>query len=218
VQIQLFLNLFPILDGARGSAEQLREAISAIPGIVDLRIEKQVRVPQLDLRIDYDRAGSYGITPAAVSDAIATLSNGKIVSRVIDGLKRYDVVQRLPDETRTTSALADLLIETPKGPVPLRNLAEVVETDGPNQILREAALTIGGLSLVSCGRTRQGNPPSGRGHNLWRSAVGDIARCPDHSNPVSPVWPRTTRTHHLRSPSIGQFTGLLTSNKKDISQ
>ena len=55
----------------------------------------------------------------------------------VDGLKRYDVVLRLPDETRTTSALADLLIETPKGPVPLRNLAEIVETDGPNQILRE---------------------------------------------------------------------------------
>lgn len=138
VQAQIVIKIFAEdLDGARGSAEQLRTAISGVPGIVDLRVEKQVRVPQLDLRIDYDRAGSYGITPAAVSDAIATLSNGKIVSRVIDGLKRYDVVLRLPDETRTTAALADLLIETPKGPVPLRNLAEIVETDGPNQILRE---------------------------------------------------------------------------------
>ena len=138
VQAQIVIKIFAEdLDGARGSAEALRSAISAIPGIVDLRIEKQVRVPQLDLRIDYDRAGSYGITPAAVSDAIAVLSNGRIVSRVTDGLKRYDVVLRLPDQSRTTAALADLLIETPKGPVPLRNLAEIVETNGPNQILRE---------------------------------------------------------------------------------
>ena len=138
VQAQIVIKIFAEdLDAARASAEQLRAAAVEIPGVVDLRVEKQVRVPQLDLRIDYERASSYGITPAAVSDAIATLSNGKIVSRVVDGLKRYDVVLRLPDETRTTAALADLLIETPRGPVPLRNLAEIVETDGPNQILRE---------------------------------------------------------------------------------
>ena len=138
VQAQIVIKIFAEdLDAARTSAEQLRMAAVAIPGVVDLRIEKQVRVPQLNLRIDYERAGGYGVTPAAVSDAIATLSNGKIVSRVVDGLKRYDVVLRLPDENRTTTALADLLIETPRGPVPLRNLAEILETDGPNQILRE---------------------------------------------------------------------------------
>ncbi len=138
VQAQIVIKIFAEdLDAARASAEQLRMAAIEIPGVVDLRVEKQVRVPQLDLRIDYERASGYGITPAAVSDAIATLSNGKIVSRVVDGLKRYDIVLRLPDETRTTAALADLLIETPRGPVPLRNLAEIIETDGPNQILRE---------------------------------------------------------------------------------
>jgi hypothetical protein len=44
---------------------------------------------------------------------------------------------RLPDESRTTQALGDLLIETPAGWVPVRELAEVTETNGPNQILRE---------------------------------------------------------------------------------
>jgi heavy-metal exporter, HME family len=138
VQAQIAVKIFAEdLDAARASAEQLRGAISKISGVADLRTEKQVRVPQLDLRIDYERAGSYGITPAAVSDAITTLSNGKIVSRVTDGLKHYDVVLRLSDEARTAAALADLLIETPRGPVPLRNLAEIIETNGPNQILRE---------------------------------------------------------------------------------
>jgi heavy-metal exporter, HME family len=138
VQAQIVIKIFAEdLDAARDSAEQLRAAVIKLPGIVDLRVEKQVRVPQIDLRIDYERASGYGITPAAVSDAIATLSNGKIVSRVVDGLKRYDVVLRLPDQNRTTADLADLLIETPKGPVPLRNVADIIETAGPNQILRE---------------------------------------------------------------------------------
>ena len=38
---------------------------------------------------------------------------------------------------RTTQRLGDLLIETPNGWIPARQIAEIKETDGPNQILRE---------------------------------------------------------------------------------
>ena len=44
---------------------------------------------------------------------------------------------RLPDQLRTTQRLGDLLIETPSGWIPARQIAEIKETDGPNQILRE---------------------------------------------------------------------------------
>ncbi len=138
VQAQIAIKIFAEdLDALRTTAETLRARIAAAPGIADLTVERQVRVPELDIRVDYDRAASYGVAPAAVAEAAETLSNGKIVSVLVDGLRRYNVVLRLPDSERTTTALADLLIETPKGPVPLRNLAEVRETDGPNQILRE---------------------------------------------------------------------------------
>jgi len=138
VTAQIVVKIFAEdLDALRTTAETLQGRIAKAPGIVDLRVERQVRVPQLDLNIDYDRAASYGVAPAAIAEAVETLSNGKIVSTIVDGLKRYDVVLRLPDQERTTTGLADLLIETPQGPVPLRNLADVRETEGPNQILRE---------------------------------------------------------------------------------
>ncbi len=44
---------------------------------------------------------------------------------------------RLDDTRRTTQGLGDLLIQSPIGWIPVREIAEVVETDGPNQILRE---------------------------------------------------------------------------------
>jgi HME family heavy-metal exporter len=47
------------------------------------------------------------------------------------------VVLRLPEYMRTTKGLGDLLIETPHGWIPARQLADIKETDGPNQILRE---------------------------------------------------------------------------------
>lgn len=51
--------------------------------------------------------------------------------------RRYDVVLRLSDQDRSTTGLEDLLIATPSGHVPLRMIASVSETDGPNQIQRE---------------------------------------------------------------------------------
>ena len=125
------------LDTIRGLAEGLRERLARVPGLVDLLVERQVRVPQLQVRLDYDRAALYGVTPAVVTDVLEKLSNGKIVSQIVDGARRFDVVLRLADGDRTTAGLGDLLIETPRGRVPLRMLAEVVEADGPNQVLRE---------------------------------------------------------------------------------
>jgi HME family heavy-metal exporter len=46
-------------------------------------------------------------------------------------------VMRLPDQLRTTQRLGDLLIETPSGWIAARQLADIKEADGPNQILRE---------------------------------------------------------------------------------
>lgn len=150
VRAQLALKVYGSdLDTLRSVAEDLRGQIASIEGLVDLQVEKQVRIPQLEIRIDYDRAALYGIQPAAITEALERLSNGRVVSKLADGARSYDVVMRLADENRTTQALADLLIETPAGWVPVRELAEVRETDGPNQILREG----GSRRLVVLGNT-----------------------------------------------------------------
>jgi Cu/Ag efflux pump CusA len=46
-------------------------------------------------------------------------------------------VLRLDDTRRGTAALGDHLIQSPSGWIPVREIADVRETDGPNQILRE---------------------------------------------------------------------------------
>ena len=45
-------------------------------------------------------------------------------------------------------AMGDMLIESPAGRIPLRSVAEVIETDGPNQILRENGRRR--LVVISC--------------------------------------------------------------------
>jgi HME family heavy-metal exporter len=138
IRAELALKLFgDDLDTLRNSAEELRVRLSKIEGIQDLQVEKQVRIPQLEIRVDYTRAALYGVQPGAVTEQLSRLSSGRVISRVVDGYKRYDVVMRLPDRLRTTEKLGDLLIKTPSGWIPARQIADVKETDGPNQILRE---------------------------------------------------------------------------------
>lgn len=138
VRAQIALKVFgEDLDTIRALSEELRQKLAGVPGIVDLQVEKQVRIPQLEVIVDYRRAALYGLQPAAITEQLERLSNGRIVSRILDGNRRFDVVVRLQDERRTTQGLADLLIETPIGWIPVRQIADIVETDGPNQILRE---------------------------------------------------------------------------------
>jgi CzcA family heavy metal efflux pump len=138
VRAQIALKIYgEDLDTLRRVAAEFRDKMATVPGVVDLQVEKQVRIPQLEITVDYERAALFGLQPAAITEALERLSNGRVVSRLVDGNKRFDVVMRLPDALRTTQALGDMLIETPLGWVPVRQLADVQETDGPNQILRE---------------------------------------------------------------------------------
>ncbi len=138
VRAEIALKIFgDDLDRLRGLAESLRARLASVPGLTDLQVEKQVLVPQLEIRVDYQRAALYGVQPGAVVEQLSRLSNGRVVSRLADGYRRFDVMMRLPDNLRTTQRLGDLLIETPSGWIPARQVADIRETEGPNQILRE---------------------------------------------------------------------------------
>lgn len=138
VRAQIVLKIFgEDLETLRRLAETARQQLAGVPGVVDLQVEKQVVIPQLRIQVDYERAALYGLTPAAVTEALDALSNGRRVSQIVDGNRRFDVIMRLSDQDRATTGLRDLLIASPTGYVPLSLFAEVAETDGPNQIQRE---------------------------------------------------------------------------------
>jgi HME family heavy-metal exporter len=138
VRAQIVVKIFgPDIEKLRSLAETARQRFAAIPGIVDLQVEKQVLIPQVRVKVDHAKAALYGLTPAAITQALDSLSNGRRVSQIVDGNRRFDVVVRLSDQDRSTTGLRDLLIPTSSGFVPLSSLADVIETDGPNQIQRE---------------------------------------------------------------------------------
>jgi HME family heavy-metal exporter len=125
------------LDTLRGQAASLREKLLRIPGLTDLQIEKQVLIPQIKVRLDYGRAAQYGVSPGTLLKTLETLTEGDTVAQIVDGNKRFNLVVRLPDSARDTPGLANILIDTPHGRIPLSQVATIEESDGPNQIGRE---------------------------------------------------------------------------------
>ena len=138
VRAQIALKVYgDDLDTLRGVAAGLKEQLAEIPGLTDLQIEKQVLIPQIKIRLDYDRAAQLGVLPGSLLKTLETLAEGDTITQIIDNNKRFNLVVRLPDEARDIQGLSNILIDTPHGKVPLSQIASIEESDGPNQIGRE---------------------------------------------------------------------------------
>lgn len=138
VRAQVALKIYgDDLDTLRGLAENVRGRLAAIPGLVDITVERQVLIPQVNVRLDYRKAAQYGIPAGEALKALQTLSDGTRVTQVIEGVRRYDLVLRLPDTGRTPQDLSRVMLDSQRGAVPLSAIANVEDGDGPNQIGRE---------------------------------------------------------------------------------
>ncbi len=138
VRAQLAIKVFGNnLDGLRSTAEEIRQQLEGIPGLVDINVEKQVLIPQVSVRLKHDKLSQFGLTPGQALRRLAMLTDGEEVVEIIDGVKRYSLILRLQDASRTPSALADAFLNTPAGTVPVSAIADISLDDGPNQILRE---------------------------------------------------------------------------------
>lgn len=138
VRAQIALKIYgDDIDTLRGLADGLQARLRAVPGLVDLSVERQVLIPQIKVRIDYRKAAQYGLAAGDVLQALQALAEGTRVTQVIDGARRFDLVVRLADVDRTPQDLARVMLSTPAGQIPLSSVASVEEGDGPNQIGRE---------------------------------------------------------------------------------
>ena len=138
VRAQIALKIYgDDTDTLRGLAEQMRQNLSGIPGLVDLTVEKQVLVPQVMVRLDQARLAQTGLSPGEAIRVLQALTDGAHGAQLVDGNRRYELVLRLPDDKRGPLDLARTLVDTPAGRLPVSSFASVEESDGPNQIGRE---------------------------------------------------------------------------------
>ncbi len=116
------------------------EAIAAsIPGAEDVKLEQVTGLPMLSVVPKRAMLARYGINLGDVQDTVATATGGRKAGELFEGDRRFDVVVRLPEGLRTDlAALGNLPIALRNGAsVPLREVADLSQASGPNQISRE---------------------------------------------------------------------------------
>ncbi|HVZ94531.1 MAG TPA: efflux RND transporter permease subunit [Phycisphaerales bacterium] len=142
VEAQVVLKIFgPELPLLRRAADETMRILDTVPGVADLGVEQQTLIPELHVRVDPDRAARYGFTVGDLTDTLETALRGTVVSKIIDGLRRADLVVLLDDPWRAEpDTLGDVRLLSPTGAVALvSDVAEIREMPAPNEINRENA-------------------------------------------------------------------------------
>jgi CzcA family heavy metal efflux pump len=127
------------LEMLRNKAAEVTEALSGIPGIVDLNPELQTLVPHITVQVDLASAQKYGLKPGDVRRAAATLIAGEEVGDIYRGGKTYDVnVWSTPKTRNSLTSIQNLLLDTPGGGhVRMADVARVAIDPTPNIIKHE---------------------------------------------------------------------------------
>jgi HME family heavy-metal exporter len=128
------------LDALLAAARQIKAVVSEVPGVTPPVIEPVQQTEELHIALRSDDLARYGLTRAYVARVMQTALQGEVVSQVLEGQRRFDLLVRLEDAYRTDYPnLGRLRIDLPerRGQVELAELADIYSGVGPNVINRE---------------------------------------------------------------------------------
>jgi CzcA family heavy metal efflux pump len=121
-------------------AEEVRQALSGIAGIVDLRAEGQVDEPTVQVKVNLEAAGLANVKPGDVRRATATVFSGLVVGFLFKEQKIYEVVVvGAPEARQSLTNLSDLWIgKSDRTHTRLGDVADVKMVTTPMVIKHEA--------------------------------------------------------------------------------
>ncbi len=146
------------LDVLLAKADEVAHLLPEIPGASDVRVEQVSGLPILSLKLDRMEMARLGLNVADVQEVVAIAVGGKIAGQVYEGDRRFDLMVRLPEKTRTNLELLKRIpipfpektttehrvstadqsgSEARTRTIPLGTVADFDLTKGPNQISRE---------------------------------------------------------------------------------
>jgi cobalt-zinc-cadmium resistance protein CzcA len=128
----------PDLKVLRRLSLEIERLLAQIPGAHDIKNPTAGRLPMLKINVRRDQLAQYGIKASDVLDVVAALG-GTTVGTVFEQDKRHPLRVRLPESWRNRAEkIGSIRIIDPQGRgIPLKDLAEITEEEGPNEVERE---------------------------------------------------------------------------------
>ena len=135
------------LDTLRTLSKQVVDIVEKVPGTRNVSSSLEDGNPEVQIRIDRQRAMAFGLTPAQVSSEIKMAVDGTTVSKYRSDGSEIDVtITSNKKESSDMDTLKQLTILTAQGSIPLNEIASFELSTGPVQIDREDQTRQGTIS------------------------------------------------------------------------
>jgi Cu(I)/Ag(I) efflux system membrane protein CusA/SilA len=133
---------------------EVEKAVADVPGTASAYAERPVGGRFIEIDVNREAAARYLMSVRDVQEVVQTAIGGMQVSESVEGLERYPINLRYPQDWRNSpERLRDLPVVTPAGAhVPLGALAEISVVDGPGMIRSENARPTGFVFVDIAGR------------------------------------------------------------------
>ena len=133
---------------------EMEDILREVPGTTSVYAERTATGRYIDVDIDRVAAARYGLNIKDVQDVVSSAVGGMNVGYTVEGLERYPVNLRYPQDFRDSIAkLRELPVVTPTGAnVTLADVARVEVADGPAMIRSENARPSGWVFVDMRGR------------------------------------------------------------------
>ena len=135
-------------------AAAVESAVKQVPGVSSAFAERLTGGRYIDVRIDRERAGRYGLNVNDVQSVISAAVGGDNIAETVDGLRRFPINLRYPRELRDSLAkLRYLPVLTERGSqIRLGDVATLDISDGPPMLKSENARLTGWVYVDLRGR------------------------------------------------------------------
>jgi len=129
----------PDLHVNESKAEDIVEALKKVPGVEDLGIFRSLGQPAIRITPYRTQIGRYGLNTGDVAAVVQAAIGGQVITQVFEGEKHFDLIIRWAEQyRRDVRSIRNILVSAADGSqVPLGQIAEVVEEEGPSVIFRE---------------------------------------------------------------------------------
>jgi len=120
-------------------AEEIVAVLSKVRGVEDLGIFRSLGQPAIRITPHRAQIGRYGLNTGDVAAVVQAAIGGQVITQVFEGEKHFDLILRWAEQyRRDVRSIRNILVSTPDGAqVPLGQIAEIVEEEGPSVIFRE---------------------------------------------------------------------------------
>lgn len=151
VGIKLFGNDLKTLEEF---SRRLADVVRSVPGARDVYPEQISGAPYIDIHTNRTAAARYGIDERVINDAVEKGIGETNLSLTIEGRRRFPIRVRYAPEFRgSVDAIKRIPVMSSTGaPIPLSQLADITEVQGPTMISSENGLLRGTVLLNVRGR------------------------------------------------------------------